>query len=54
MKYLLLTLLSLHTLYANNVNNADAVTIHSSSVYLIMLFFSIGADDKLCLFYTQM
>jgi len=38
MKYLLLTLLSLHTLYANNVNNADAVTIHSSSVYLIMLF----------------
>ena len=38
MKYLLLALLSLHTLYANNVNNADAVTIHSSSVYLIMLF----------------
>lgn len=35
MKYILLTLLSIHTLYANE---SDAVTIHSSSVYLIMLF----------------
>jgi len=35
MKYLLLTLLSIHTLYAND---SDAVTIHSSSVYLVMLF----------------
>ena len=35
MKYLLLILLSLHTLYANE---SDAVTIHSSSVYLVMLF----------------
>ena len=35
MKYLLLTLLSIHTLHANNTAE---VTIHSSSVYLIMLF----------------
>ena len=35
MKYLLLTLLSIHTLHAKNTAE---VTIHSSSIYLIMLF----------------
>ena len=35
MKYLLFTLLSIHTLYAKNTAE---VTIHSSSIYLIMLF----------------
>jgi len=35
MKYLLLTLLSIHTLQAKNTAE---VTIHSSSIYLIMLF----------------
>ena len=40
MKYLLLTLLSIHTLYANNTT--AEVTIHSSSVYLIMLFLGLA------------
>ena len=39
MKHLLLTLLSIHTLYANNTAE---VTIHSSSVYLIMLFLGLA------------
>lgn len=39
MKYLLLSLLSIHTLYASN---SAEVTIHSASVYLIMLFLMLA------------